>query len=92
MRNGARKTAPKLETEEEVAKFWLTHDTTNYVDWSKAERPNLHRAGHVIPSTVPDEEYERLDKMAREEKKTVRELARQIFRNGLNNLAAHRIQ
>jgi predicted DNA-binding ribbon-helix-helix protein len=92
MRNGTRKTAPKLETEEEVAKFWLTHDSTDYVDWSKAERPNLHRAGHVIPLAVPDDEYDRLDRMARDEKKTVRELVRQIFQSGLNSLAAHRIQ
>jgi predicted DNA-binding ribbon-helix-helix protein len=92
MRSGARKIAPKLETEEEVAKFWLTHDTTDYVDWSKAEQPNLHRAGHVIPLTLPDDEYERLDRLAREEKKTIGELVRQIVHSGLNNIAAHRIQ
>ncbi|HET6402426.1 MAG TPA: CopG family antitoxin [Candidatus Kapabacteria bacterium] len=102
------KTIPRFETEDEERAFWATHDSGDYVDWSKAEVirtsgafPNLKRTdwsksdltrNHVIPVTVPDEEYERLDRMAREEKKTIGELVRQIFQNGLNNLVAHRLQ
>ncbi len=38
------KPLPKLKTEKEWAKFWMTHDSTEYVDWSKARKvifPNL---------------------------------------------------
>ena len=34
---------PAFKTEAEERKFWETHDSTDYIDWSKAERvrPNL---------------------------------------------------
>ena len=38
------KEIPKFASEAEERKFWLTHDTTDYLDWSKAIRvtfPNL---------------------------------------------------
>jgi CopG antitoxin of type II toxin-antitoxin system len=38
------KTALAFKTEAEERKFWETHDSTDYVDWSKAQRvrfPNL---------------------------------------------------
>jgi hypothetical protein len=39
-----RNLPPKFNAEAEERKFWETHDSTDYVDWSKAERvrfPNL---------------------------------------------------
>jgi hypothetical protein len=39
-----RNRRPKFKTEAEERKFWETHDSTDYIDWSKAERarfPNL---------------------------------------------------
>ena len=38
------KKIPKFKSEKEERKFWQTHDSTEYIDWSKAERvsfPNL---------------------------------------------------
>ncbi|MGC1457427.1 MAG: CopG family antitoxin [Steroidobacteraceae bacterium] len=38
------KPVPDFATEAEEREFWLTHDTTEYVDWSNGERvtfPNL---------------------------------------------------
>ena len=38
------KIIPKFKNENEERKFWSTHDSTNYIDWSKATRvifPNL---------------------------------------------------
>ena len=35
---------PEFKNEDEEFEFWSTHDTTDYVDWSKVERvhfPNL---------------------------------------------------
>lgn len=38
------KPLPKFRSEAEERRFWETHDSSDYVDWSKAERvrlPNL---------------------------------------------------
>lgn len=38
------KEIPKFKSEEEEREFWLTHDVTDYFDWSKAQKvefPNL---------------------------------------------------
>ena len=38
------KKIPKFKSEKQEREFWQTHDSTKYVDWSKAERvsfPNL---------------------------------------------------
>ena len=32
------KKIPKFKSEKEEQKFWLTHDSTEYLDWSKAKR------------------------------------------------------
>ncbi|HWP36120.1 MAG TPA: BrnA antitoxin family protein [Gemmatimonadales bacterium] len=43
------KPIPRFRSEAEEREFWATHDTTDYIDWSKATRavfPNLR------PSTV----------------------------------------
>jgi hypothetical protein len=89
MRSGARKTAPKLKTEEEVAKFWLTHDSTDYVDWSKAEQPNLHRAGHVIPVAIPDDEYSQLSDLAAAKKKSLAETIGLLLKRSLKEMGAN---
>ena len=40
---------PDLNSEDEERDFWATHDSTEYIDWNKAERnPNLSR---LKPST-----------------------------------------
>ena len=38
------KSIPAFKSEAEERRFWQTHDSTDYIDWSKAERmrfPNL---------------------------------------------------
>ena len=51
------KILPKFKNEIEEAKFWLTHDTTDYVDWSKAALnpvfPNLKRSTESISIRLP---------------------------------------
>lgn len=32
---------PKFRTEEEEREFWASHDSTEYIDWSKAEKITL---------------------------------------------------
>ena len=42
------KEIPKFENEDEEREFWATHDSTEYVDWGKAELPSFPR---LKPST-----------------------------------------
>jgi predicted DNA binding CopG/RHH family protein len=35
------KTIPKFKNEAEEREFWESHDSTEYLDWSKAKRVNL---------------------------------------------------
>lgn len=47
------KPVPYFETEAEERTFWETHDSMDYVDWSKARRvrfPNLKLSHPVEPS------------------------------------------
>ena len=50
------KPIPKFRDEAEERKFWETHDTTDYVDWSKARRvqfPNLKLSTTSISLRLP---------------------------------------
>jgi len=47
--NSKRKPIPQFSSEDEEREFWATHDSTEYIDWSKAERtPTFSR---LKPST-----------------------------------------
>ncbi|MEI8012764.1 MAG: BrnA antitoxin family protein [Candidatus Omnitrophota bacterium] len=35
------KTIPRFKSEQEERKFWMSHDSTEYVDWSKAKRASF---------------------------------------------------
>jgi hypothetical protein len=48
------KPVPAFKTEAEERKFWETHDSTDYIDWSKAQRvrfPNLKSSTTAISVT-----------------------------------------
>ena len=50
------KPIPRFKNEKEERKFWLTHDSTEYVDWSKARRavfPNLKPTYKSISLRLP---------------------------------------
>lgn len=50
------KPIPKFKNEEEEAKFWDTHDTTEYFDTSKPLRlifPNLHPSTKSVTIRLP---------------------------------------
>ncbi len=51
-----RKTIPKFKSEAEERAFWETHDSTDYVDWSQAQRvalPNLKPSTKTISLRLP---------------------------------------
>lgn len=50
------KSVPKFRSEAEERRFWETHDSSDYVDWSKAERvrlPNLKPSTTSISLRLP---------------------------------------
>lgn len=50
------KPIPKFKNETEERKFWMTHDSTEYVDWSKAKKavfPNLKPTYKSISLRLP---------------------------------------
>ena len=50
------KPIPAFKSEAEERKFWETHDSTDYVDWSKAQRvrfPNLKPTTPSISLRLP---------------------------------------
>lgn len=51
------KPIPKFKNENEESKFWMTHSSVDYVDWSKAKRgvrfPNLKLTSKPITIRLP---------------------------------------
>ncbi len=50
------KPVPTFKNEAEERKFWETHDSTDYVDWSQATRarfPNLKPSTQAISIRLP---------------------------------------
>lgn len=59
----ARRPIPKFRSEAEERRFWETHDSTAYVDWSKAVSarfPNLKPSTKSISLRLPVDLLERI--------------------------------
>jgi len=58
------KAIPYFKSEREEREFWQTHDSTEYVDWSKAKRgiqfPNLKLTSKPITLRLPVSMIDRL--------------------------------
>ncbi len=55
-RNRSRKAIPEFRSEAEERRFWETHDSTEFVDWSKARFvrfPNLRPSTETISLRLP---------------------------------------
>ncbi|HSX01735.1 MAG TPA: BrnA antitoxin family protein [Candidatus Saccharimonadia bacterium] len=63
------KNIPEFKSAQEEAKFWDTHDSTEYVDWSKADRaifPNLKFTTESISIRLPASLLARIKELANE--------------------------
>lgn len=61
------KIIPKFKNEDEEREFWATHDSTNYIDWSKAEEiifPNLKPSSQSISLRLPEWLIARIKELA----------------------------
>ncbi len=62
-----KKAVPRFKTEEAERKFWASHDSTDYIDWRKAERatpPNLKPSSQTISLRLPKPMLDRLKLLA----------------------------
>ena len=67
MNNQKLKTIPKFRNEDEERDFWSTHDSTDYVDWSKAKKirfTNLRPSVRSISLRLPEALLERIKVLA----------------------------
>ena len=64
------KKVPDFKTEDEEREFWSTHDSTDYIDWSKTVKagpfPNLKRTEGLIELRVSDPMMKNLKTLAKE--------------------------
>lgn len=63
------KQIPEFDSRESEAEFWDTHDSTDFVDWTKAERtvfPNLKPTTESISLRLPSPLLARLKELANE--------------------------
>jgi len=61
------KRIPKFKSEDEEREFWATHDSTEYVDWRKAEKAvfsNLKPSVKKISLRLPESMLEELKLLA----------------------------
>ena len=61
------KKIPKFKSEAEEAEFWATHDSSEYVDYSKAKHivfPNLKLSTKTISIRLPESLIEHLKVLA----------------------------
>jgi len=62
-----KKKIPKFKNEEAEREFWTTHDSTKYLDWSKANSvlfPNLKPSARLISLRLPESMVHELKSIA----------------------------
>ncbi|MGA2654466.1 MAG: BrnA antitoxin family protein [Gammaproteobacteria bacterium] len=62
-----KKLIPKFKNEQEEQAFWAKHDSTDYVDWSKAQSltfPNLKPSTKSISLRLPESLLDHLKQIA----------------------------
>jgi len=81
------KKLPKFESEDQEREFWATHDSTEYLDWSKAIKnpsfPNLKRTEGLMPIILPKPLHKKLEKLAEREHIPSQRLAERFIREGM---------
>ena len=67
MKNMKKNKIPNFRTEEEERNFWSSHDSTEYIDWSKAKNitlSNLKPSVKTISIRLPEMMVEELKLLA----------------------------
>lgn len=80
------KAVPKFRNESEERKFWESHDSTQYIDWSKAQRgvfPNLKPSSQAISLRIPSYLLARIKMQANELDVPYQSLMKQYIAKGV---------
>jgi len=80
------KKIPKFKSEKEERLFWQKADSTEYVDWSKAEKwvfPNLKLTSTPITIRIPDSLLNRVKVRAHQNDIPYQSLIKQFIYRGL---------
>lgn len=80
------KKIPKFKSEKEERLFWQKVDSTEYVDWSKAEKwvfPNLKLTSTPITIRIPDSLLNRVKMRAHQKDIPYQTLMKQFIYKGL---------
>ena len=82
------KKLPKFESEDQEREFWATHDSTEYLDWSKAIKnpsfPNLKRTEGLMHVMLPNTLHKKLEKLAEKKRIPSERLIARFIREGVN--------
>ena len=80
------KPIPKFKSEQEERKFWQTHDSSKYLDWSKVEKasfPNLKLTSKPVTIRLPQSMIDRLKIKAHKKDMPYQTLMKDILFRGL---------
>ena len=76
------KRVPNFKSEAQERRFWATHDSTDYLDWSKATRalfPNLKPSVKTISIRLPESLLAALKTLAHERDMPYQSLVKMIL-------------
>lgn len=81
------KKLPKFKSEDQEREFWATHDSSEYLDWSKAIKnpsfPNLKRTEGLMHLVLPKLLHRKLEKLAEREHIPSQRLTERFIREGM---------
>lgn len=84
-----RKKIPKFNNEDAERAYWQGHDSTDYIDWSKAKLarfPNLKASTKTISLRLPETLFNELKIFANKEDVPYQSLMKIILADGINKL------
>ncbi len=86
------KPIPSFANEDEEREFWASHDSTDYVDWSRAERaifPNLKPSTRTISLRMPESMLDELKLLANKRDVPYQSLIKMFLRERIDAELRH---
>ncbi|CUS03713.2 conserved protein of unknown function [Candidatus Promineifilum breve] len=86
------KPIPEFLNEDEEREFWATHDSTEYVDWNRAERvifPNLKPTTRTISMRMPESMLDELKLLANKRDVPYQSLIKMFLRERIDAELRH---
>ena len=83
-----KKKIPEFNSDEEERQFWSSHDSTDFVDWSKSERtvfPNLKPSTRTISLRLPESMLAELRQIANKRDIPYQSLIKTILRDRIDD-------